>query len=149
MCCILCFVHDPDHFNASLKLCVGVPLTPEEEVELARRRQVIVYSNTRLTANPFDEQQNKETIHQLAQSQAQTLEGKIGVDGKELIHAETPKVNGFSFVKTPSPAPGVYNKRKISDSWHLWHTWTLACSSTVDVRIFLKQYSASCIILFG
>ncbi|KDR09235.1 protein DGCR14 [Zootermopsis nevadensis] len=85
----------------------GVPLTPEEEVELARRRQVIVHSNTSLTSNPFDEQQNKETIHQLAQSQAQSLEGKIGVDGKELIHTETPKVNGFSFVKTPSPAPGV------------------------------------------
>lgn len=85
----------------------GVALTPEEEVELASRRRVIVHSNTRLTINPFDEQQNKETIHQLAQSQAQSLEGKIGVDGKELIHVETPKVNGFSFVKTPSPAPGV------------------------------------------
>ncbi|PNF24344.1 Protein DGCR14 [Cryptotermes secundus] len=85
----------------------GVALTPEEEVELASRRRSIVHSNTRLTSNPFDEQQNKETIHQLAQSQAQSLEGKIGVDGKELLHTETPKVNGFSFVKTPSPAPGV------------------------------------------
>lgn len=89
----------------------GVALTPEEEVELASRRRVIVHSNTRLTSNPFDEQQNKETIHQLAQSQAQSLEGKIGVDGKELLHVETPKVNGFSFVKTPSPAPGMHNKK--------------------------------------
>jgi protein DGCR14 len=86
-------------------------LTPEEEVELASRRRVIVHSNTRLTNNPFDEQRNKETIHQLAQSQAQSLEGKIGVDGKELIHAETPKINGFSFVKTPSPAPGMHHKK--------------------------------------
>jgi protein DGCR14 len=88
-------------------------LTAEEEVELARRRQIIVHSNTRLTTNPFDEQQNKETIHQLAQCQAQSLEGKIGVDGKELIHAETPKVNGFSFVKTPSPAPGIDKKQDL------------------------------------
>ena len=35
------------------------------------------------------------------------MEGKIGVDGKEVTSIETPKVNGYSFVKTPSPAPGV------------------------------------------
>jgi protein DGCR14 len=89
----------------------GVALTPEEEVELASRRQIVAHRNTRFTNNPFDEQQNKETIHQLAQSQAQLQEGKIGVDGKELIHVETPKVNGFTFVKTPSPAPGMHNKK--------------------------------------
>jgi len=88
-------------------------LTPEEEVEMASRRRVIVHSNTHFTRNPFDEQQNRETIHLLAQSQAQTLEGKIGVDGKELIHSETPKVNGFGFVKTPSPAPGTYSKQDV------------------------------------
>lgn len=88
-------------------------MTPEEEVEMASRRRVIVHSNTHFTRNPFDEQQNRETIHILAQSQAQTLEGKIGVDGKELIHSETPKVNGFGFVKTPSPAPGTYSKQDV------------------------------------
>ncbi|XP_067014653.2 splicing factor ESS-2 homolog [Anabrus simplex] len=85
----------------------GVSLTPEEKVEMASRRQSIAHCNTRLTQNPFDERQNKETIHQLAQSQAHNLEGKIGVDGKELTLSSTPKVNGYSFVKTPSPAPGV------------------------------------------
>lgn len=124
MCYVLCSLRTTAHCNDSVKLCAGVPLTPEEEVELARRRQVIVHSNTSLTSNPFDEQQNKETIHQLAQSQAQSLEGKIGVDGKELIHAETPKVNGFSFVKTPSPAPGAYDKHELSD---IWLTSRLAC----------------------
>jgi protein DGCR14 len=88
-------------------------LTPEEEVEMASRRRVIAHSNTHFTRNPFDEQQNRETIHLLAQSQAQALEGKIGVDGKELIHPETPKVNGFSFVKTPSPAPGMCSKQDV------------------------------------
>jgi hypothetical protein len=95
------------------ELCLGVALTPEEEVEMASRRRVIVHSNTHFTRNPFDEQQNQETIHLLAQSQAQTLEGKIGVDGKELIHPETPNVNGFSFVKTPSPAPGTCRKQYV------------------------------------
>lgn len=88
-------------------------MTPEEEVEMASQRRVVMHSNTRLTRNPFDEQQNRETIHLLAQSQAQALEGKIGVDGKELIHTETPRVNGFSFVETPSPAPGMYSKQNL------------------------------------
>lgn len=82
-------------------------MTPEEEVEKARQRQEVIYHNTRLERNPFDEQQSKETIQQLAQTQAHALEGKIGVDGKELMQSNaTPTVRGFSFVKTPSPAPG-------------------------------------------
>ncbi|KAK9500430.1 hypothetical protein O3M35_001696 [Rhynocoris fuscipes] len=84
----------------------GVDLTPEEKVEMAKSKQEIVYSNTRLKVNPFDETENKERIQDMAHSQAKSLDGKIGVDGKELV-TETPKINGFSFVKTPSPAPGV------------------------------------------
>uniref|UniRef100_A0A023F174 Putative nuclear protein es2 n=1 Tax=Triatoma infestans TaxID=30076 RepID=A0A023F174_TRIIF len=84
----------------------GVDLTPEEKVEMAKRKQEIVHSNTRLKVNPFDEIENKERIQDMAHSQAKSLDGKIGVDGKELV-TETPKVNGFSFVNTPSPAPGV------------------------------------------
>ena len=34
------------------------------------------------------------------------FQGKVGVDGKELLPSATPKVNGFGFVATPSPAPG-------------------------------------------
>lgn len=30
----------------------------------------------------------------------------MGPDGKELIPQESPKVNGYGFVATPSPAPG-------------------------------------------
>lgn len=36
----------------------------------------------------------------------QVLDGKIGVDGKELIKSQTPQIGGWSFVKTPSPCPG-------------------------------------------
>ena len=61
--------------------------------------------NTRFQENPF-----KDTA--VAQEGAKNPfskapEGKIGLDGKE-IEKETPKVNGFSFVKTPSPSPGKY-----------------------------------------
>ena len=34
------------------------------------------------------------------------LPGKIGHDGKEIQPDQSPQVNGFSFVGTPSPAPG-------------------------------------------
>ncbi|XP_014261780.1 splicing factor ESS-2 homolog isoform X1 [Cimex lectularius] len=84
----------------------GVDLTPEEKIEMAKRKQAISHSNTRFKSNPFDEAENQERIQDLAHNQAKVLDGKIGVDGKELV-SETPKVNGFSFVKTPSPAPGV------------------------------------------
>jgi len=36
----------------------------------------------------------------------QYKQGKVGPDGKELIPQESPKVNGYGFVATPSPAPG-------------------------------------------
>lgn len=47
----------------------GVLLTKEEELELNRKRQEIVHGNTRLTVNPFNEVQSKETINVLAKSQ--------------------------------------------------------------------------------
>lgn len=37
---------------------------------------------------------------------SQVLDGKIGVDGKEIVLSQTPKIGGWSFVKTPSPHPG-------------------------------------------
>lgn len=36
----------------------------------------------------------------------QHKQGKVGPDGKELIPQESPRVGGFGFVATPSPAPG-------------------------------------------
>ncbi|XP_015592669.1 splicing factor ESS-2 homolog [Cephus cinctus] len=84
----------------------GVELTPEEQVEMAKRKQEVLHENTRLKINPFNEQQNKETITELAKTQSKVNDGKIGVDGKEVIRNPTPRVNGFSFVATPSPRPG-------------------------------------------
>uniref|UniRef100_A0A1B6KB47 Uncharacterized protein n=1 Tax=Graphocephala atropunctata TaxID=36148 RepID=A0A1B6KB47_9HEMI len=85
----------------------GVGLTDNEIIQQAHNKQEINHINTRLAKCPFDETQNKETIQGLAINQSRILEGKIGVDGKEVTFGDTPKVNGFSFVKTPSPAPGV------------------------------------------
>lgn len=84
----------------------GVELTAEEKIELAKKKQTIMHENTRLRTNPFNEQQNKETINELAKSQSKANDGKIGVDGKEIVRNATPRVNGFSFVATPSPRPG-------------------------------------------
>lgn len=84
----------------------GVELTPDERIDLAKKKQMVIHENTRLRTNPFNEQQNKETINELAKSQSKVNDGKIGVDGKEIVRNPTPRVNGFSFVATPSPRPG-------------------------------------------
>ena len=34
------------------------------------------------------------------------VEGKIGLDGKEIVPLSTPNVKGYRFMGTPSPAPG-------------------------------------------
>ena len=83
----------------------GVELTTEEKIELAKKKQEVIHLNTRLKVNPFNEQQNKETINELAKMQSKANDGKIGVDGKEIIRLETPKVNGYKILATPSPTP--------------------------------------------
>lgn len=75
---------------------------------MVQKQREIVHENTSFKQVPFDEKQNKDTIHELALNQAKSQEGKIGIDGKIVTCNETPKVNGFSFVRTPSPSPGGY-----------------------------------------
>lgn len=88
----------------------GVDLTTEEKLEMAKRKQEIVYNNTRLQSNPFDDQQSKDAITEMAKSQAKGLSGKIGVDGNTMQSGGAdPHVRGFGFVKTPSPCPGAGN----------------------------------------
>lgn len=55
----------------------GVQLTKEQELELNKKRQEIVYGNTRIMANPFNEVQSKETISDLAKSQAKVCSNFI------------------------------------------------------------------------
>lgn len=47
----------------------AVDLTPAEQVERINKKQGIDYSNTRFKANPFNEQQSKDTISELAKTQ--------------------------------------------------------------------------------
>ncbi|KAL3271599.1 hypothetical protein HHI36_022074 [Cryptolaemus montrouzieri] len=82
----------------------GVELGEEQLKVINEKKLEINYDNTRLKENPFDEDQNKETISELAKAQAKILDGRIGVDGKELVKA-SPKIAGYGFVKDPSPCP--------------------------------------------
>ncbi|XP_029831338.2 splicing factor ESS-2 homolog [Ixodes scapularis] len=92
--------------NSLMYIPEGVPLTEEERRERGPGR-AIAHEHTRLERAPFDERVNRETLAQAAGVQAKALEGKVGVDGRELQGQESPKVGGFGFVATPSPAPGV------------------------------------------
>lgn len=86
----------------------GVDFTQAEKIEMAKKKQEIYHNNTRLITNPFNEKQDKETISELAKTQARDPE-KIGFDGNSLNQdlTNTPKIRGFSFVKSPSPCPSL------------------------------------------
>ena len=83
-----------------------VPLTPEETVQKALKQREIVHKNTRFTESPFNVDRSKESLTQAASAQARVQPGRIGPDGKEILPAQSPKVGGYGFVATPSPAPG-------------------------------------------
>nr|CAG4644039.1 EOG090X07SU [Lepidurus arcticus] len=86
----------------------GAPLTAEEKMALVLEKQVITHRNTRYNSLPWDDKRQKQVLKQAASLQAKcSLGGKVDVDGKEMQIPSTPSVNGFSFMKTPSPAPGV------------------------------------------
>lgn len=55
--------------NSVMYIPDGVELTKAEQLERVNQKQGIEYSNTRFNANPFNEQQSKETINELAKSQ--------------------------------------------------------------------------------
>lgn len=93
-----------------LKPCylLGVDLTAKENLSRVEAKAVINHTNTYFMKSPFNERLNQATISEAAQNQAKILEGKVGVDGKELVDRKTPGDNRYSFVRTPSPAPGIY-----------------------------------------
>ena len=78
-------------------------------MEQARKKKEIIIENTRFKTTPF-KQDSTTPAEQTPSTQAgkvhlfKSVAGKIGVDGKE-IESTTPKVNGFSYVRTPSPNP--------------------------------------------
>lgn len=84
----------------------GVDFTQDEKIEMAKRKQEISHNNTRLSSNPFNDSQNKETILELAKNQSRGNAEKIGLDGKTM-EPDSPQIRGFSFVKSPSPCPSL------------------------------------------
>ncbi|KAM8960089.1 splicing factor ESS-2 homolog isoform 2-T2 [Pelodytes ibericus] len=79
---------------------------PDNDAIFKKPREVL-HKNTRFQKDPFSQALSKTQLQQAAALNAQYKQGKVGPDGKELIPQESPKVNGFGFVATPSPAPGV------------------------------------------
>ncbi|XP_007908269.2 splicing factor ESS-2 homolog [Callorhinchus milii] len=75
--------------------------------ELFKKPQEVAHKNTRFQGDPFSKALSKSQLQQAAALNAQFKQGKVGPDGKELIPQESPKVNGYGFMGTPSPAPGV------------------------------------------
>ncbi|KAJ8286503.1 hypothetical protein GJAV_G00039930 [Gymnothorax javanicus] len=78
----------------------------DEEAVFKKPRDVL-HKNTRFLGDPFSKALNKSQLQQAAALNAQFKQGKVGPDGKELTAQDSPKVNGYGFEGTPSPAPGV------------------------------------------
>ena len=89
-----------------LYILTGVAESSEEKIKKQKEVE-IVHSNTRLTSDPFSNVHEKTSMAQAASNQALKNKGRIGADGKEIMPSESPKVNGYGFVATPSPAPGM------------------------------------------
>lgn len=94
--------------NAVMYVPDGEDYSAVELVELKKKKpRKIIHDNTRFHLNPWNTQKSKEILKQAATDKALLHSGKIGHDGKELEIGLTPNVNGYGFVATPSPAPGV------------------------------------------
>ena len=86
----------------------GAKYSNEELVEMKKKKpRKIVHDNTRFQNNPWNRSKSREMMKQAASAKALANCGKIGHDGKEILPSESPQVNGYGFMGTPSPAPGV------------------------------------------
>ncbi|KAI8783043.1 protein DGCR14 [Biomphalaria glabrata] len=94
--------------NAVMYVPDGQELSAKEMIEEQKYKpQQIVHENTRFQYNPFNNARSKEAMQKAASFKALINQGKIGHDGKEIQPSQSPQVNGYGFVATPSPAPGV------------------------------------------
>nr|XP_039247947.1 splicing factor ESS-2 homolog [Styela clava] len=68
----------------------------------------ITHSNTRFANDPFKNTLDRTKLVEAAAENARFGVGeRVGHDGKAIIPNASPAVNGYGFVATPSPAPGV------------------------------------------
>lgn len=86
----------------------GADFSAQEIIDAQKKKpRKIVHENTRFTQYPWNKNKNQNLIKEAASAKAIINHGKIGHDGKEILPAESPRVNGYGFLATPSPAPGV------------------------------------------
>ncbi|XP_038056598.1 splicing factor ESS-2 homolog [Patiria miniata] len=97
--------------NAVMYVPEGLEETPEEQIFKKPKVQQVVHKNTHFQGNPFIVKAGQSsTLAKSAAAKASMKTGRVGHDGKEINSSDTPRVNGFSFVGTPSPVPGAYNE---------------------------------------
>ena len=86
----------------------GVDLSVQEKIEgKNEKRQEVSHLNTRFRHDPFPDTSCTDQLAEAAATLNAAKHGKIGVDGRLQGSSETPRVAGFGFVATPSPAPGI------------------------------------------
>ena len=96
--------------NALMYVPEGVDLSAKELIEQnAKKEREIKHENTRFAHDPFNSVSSKLALSEAANehSSMKRQVGKIGVDGALESPNATPKVKGYGFMATPSPAPGI------------------------------------------
>ncbi|ELT99000.1 hypothetical protein CAPTEDRAFT_179187 [Capitella teleta] len=93
--------------NALMYPPEGVPETSLDVFKKPNKPREILLKNTRYEVNPFNLQKSSSNIQDAVNAKCLAQQGKIGVDGKEVLPADSPRVKGYGFMGTPSPAPGV------------------------------------------
>ncbi|XP_048763166.1 splicing factor ESS-2 homolog [Ostrea edulis] len=94
--------------NSLMYVPDGADFSAQEIIDAQKKKpRKIVHDNTRFIQYPWNKNKSKALIKEAASAKAIINQGKIGHDGKEMLPAESPRVNGYGFVATPSPAPGV------------------------------------------
>jgi len=94
--------------NTVMYVPEGCELSAKELIEEKKHKpKAIIHENTRFQYNPFNSAKSKDAMKQAASFKALINQGKIGSDGKEMLPSQSPQINGYGFIGTPSPAPGV------------------------------------------
>jgi protein DGCR14 len=90
--------------NSLMYVPEGVEDTVEENIEKKKRQIKVVHNNTRLSSEELAKLQGDAAVAEAA-AEREKIE-KFGIDGKTENQA-APQVKGYSFLASPSPAPGV------------------------------------------
>ena len=94
--------------NALMYYPEGVDASVQEKIEGKYiKRQQILHANSRFNKDQYPDKSCDDKLAAAAATRLAAQQGKVGVDGQVQGSNETPMVKGYSFVATPSPAPGM------------------------------------------